>query len=146
MATKTKYRKGNRIIEFEEEGVSFILPQELDDYYVRREDITIKPGEGYPYRRDVIQVSLLKIGWCKWRKKNFDAKLTLRVYYDDRDVARAIAEDHTQPFILIHDDNNWHIPAAQKVNHVPITGHAKWVGYMDATIDAWDDPLIGVGP
>ena len=137
---------GNRIIEFEDEGVDFILPQELDDYYVRREDRRKIPHNKYKFYRDVIRVSLNKIGLFKWRKKNFDAKLILRVYYDQTDVDRAKAAGHEAPFILIHDGKNWHIPATDKVIHQPVAGHARWTWYMDATIDAWDDPLIGVGP
>ena len=156
------YQKGNRIIEFKEEGVIFILPEALDKVYVGRESITIKPVDGYPDRRDVIQVSLVEIANPPVKKDLLNTDLTLLVYYNREDEARAIKnrekealakevpteEKYTdKPCVLLHDGNKWHRSKDDQVTYGPGPGE-PWVGSMMIKMDKnkWDDPLIGVGP
>jgi len=80
---------GNRIIEFEEEGVIFILPQEMDKVYIRREDLGVKHTD-LLNPRPVIRVDLLDTGAEDPSEGNIiGTYITLIVYYNYDDKVRA---------------------------------------------------------
>lgn len=137
---------GNRIIEFEEEGVIFILPQELDNVYIRREKIgDVKKGGDSP-NRHVIRVSLLEIGDLAEDKDILGIDLTLLVYYDYDDLVHAKKNDYDKPLLFIHDGDDWRRPADKSVIYQSVAGSKKWLGFARVKMSRWDDPLISWGP
>jgi hypothetical protein len=134
----------NRIIEFEEEGVLFILPRALDEVHIHREDLESIKAESP--KRDVIQVSLLEIGGTAEEKDLKGSDLTLIVYYTYDDAVRAKKANLDKPFLLIHDGRTWHEFKGRNVIYQSMSGSRKWVGSLMIKMSKWDDPLIAVGP
>ncbi|MES0344626.1 MAG: hypothetical protein ABUK16_10995 [Anaerolineales bacterium] len=141
----------NRVIEFEEEGVIFILPPELDDVYVKREPLNPKTHTKYKNKRDVIRVNLIVSADAADKLAEVDLELTLIVYYTYEDAFRAKDEGNKKPFPLIYDDENdklYEPHLDRKVIYQPVVGSRRWVGSMMIKMSKkkWDDPLISVGP
>ena len=131
---------GNRIIEFEDEGVIFILPEGKDHLYVKREEL----GETLE-SRPVIRVSILDTGVEDLRKgqQNFlTTDMTLIVYYNYDDLIRAKKAGREKPNIIIDSDE---VPDILHIYHT-VSGSRKWVGYMMVKMNREGDPLISVGP
>ena len=131
---------GNRIIEFEEEGVIFILPEDKDHLYVKREEL----GETLE-SRPVIRVSILDTGVKDLREGQqniLTTDMTLIVYYNYDDLIRAKKAGREKPNIIIDSDE---VPDILHIYHT-VSGSRKWVGYMMVKMNREGDPLISVGP
>ena len=131
---------GNRIIEFEDEGVIFILPEDKDHLYVKREEL----GETLE-SRPVIRVSILDTGVKDLREGQqniLTTDMTLIVYYNYDDLIRAKKAGREKPNIIIDSDE---VPDILHIYHT-VSGSRKWVGYMMVKMNREGDPLISVGP
>ena len=134
------YWKGNRIIEFEEEGVKFILTEELDNLHVKRE--TLDAPDDYE-GRPVICVDLFVNNEKQELKNLGEIDLTLIVYYTEDDLDRARTAGRVKPHIII---DSMQVPD-KKLFYRKVSGSKKWLGYMMAKMNSkTGDPLIGVGP
>ncbi|MBW1946284.1 MAG: hypothetical protein JRJ51_26255, partial [Deltaproteobacteria bacterium] len=122
----------NRIIEFEAEGVIFILPRELDNVYIRREKFTDSDNIDGDVKepRTVIRVSLLEIGEKNSEKELLDAELTLIVYYNYDDVLRAKKKDRDEPLLIIGEEDEEYMFEGFSAIYQTVSGSKKWLGYV----------------
>jgi hypothetical protein len=140
---------GNRIIEFEEEGVKFILPQELDHVFVERlEPKDVGGDKNFTPNRYVINFRLFDKRNPGEEIGEFDPALTLLVFYDPKDLEYATGKDEAKPVLGIHYGARWHKPGdiEGKVTFDPVPKHERWIGFARVEIKTWDDPLISWGP
>jgi len=145
---------GDRIIEFEEEGVICILPEALDKVYIRREDLGVE-HRGLLEARPVIRVTILDKRTDNPSKGNIiGTDITLIVYYNYDDKVRA-QKAHKKnpekvspyPIIIIEDENKTVVPfGGSSVVHRTVSENKKWLGYVMVKMNRTGDPLISLGP
>ena len=139
----------NRIIEFKEEGVKFIIPNELDHVFVEKLDLKEVGGdENFFPNRYVLNFRLFDDRKPGEEIGEFEPALTLLVFYDPKDLAYATGKGKTEPVLGIHYGAGWHKPGdiKGKVTFDPISDHERWIGVARVEITTWDDPLISWGP
>jgi len=142
---------GNRIIEFVDEGVRFILPSTLDGVFIERLTTeSIDRDKHFTPGRFVLEVLMFKKANKNADIPKFEQKLKLLVNFDQGDVDRAQSKDKTLkfPVLGIYDGKRWHKPGDTegKVTYGPPFSAGRWVGSVELAIEAWNDPGIGWGP
>lgn len=146
------YRKGNRIIEFEEEGVVFTFPPDLDYVFVKRLEIEEREGDGeFNPNRYVLNVLMftkeeIDEDILKFRQK---LKLLVKFKQTDLDYVTGLDRDLEYPVLGIFDGERWHklVSTQDKVYFEKYPKPVNdWLGYAKVELDAWEDPLISWGP
>ena len=138
----------NRIIEFEKEGVIFILPQKLDKVHVQREDFEDSDDvDGHGKEpRTVIRVSLTEIDEENTTEELLDTDLTLIVYYNYDDLIRAKKKKLEYPPLIIGEGENKYQFKTTEAIYQTVSGSKKWLGYVMVKMRRKGDPPIRYGP
>jgi len=132
---------GNRIIEFEEEGAIFILPENLDHIFIWREELATKQVK-LSDPRPVIRVDIKNVRETDEVIPFGDAEITLIVYYNYDDMVRANKAGEESPYIIIDGEPF----KGDLLAHRTISDSKKWLGYIMVKLNRIGDPLISVGP
>lgn len=145
-----------RIIDFDDEGVTFIFPAALDDIFVERfPKKTPKAGSRFQMKRFLINVKLFKKTGDKITyPSKFNPPFKIEIHYKDIDDTNAGGSAQKQ--CGYHDGTGWVIfdqnthgfkPKVYNPNNSAIPKPKKaHKGAGVAKISTWPDPVVGWGP
>lgn len=152
MANVTSNRKGDRVVDFDEEGVTFIFPPELDDIFVLRKDLYKPPTKGgFEAKRPIINVKLFRIQNGKALPiTTFKPSFQIEIHYkesDDKDGKEcAFWIESTETWVKFTEKDHGFIPEKYdpKKHKKKIKDKYKGIGVV--SISEWPDPVMGWGP
>jgi hypothetical protein len=162
---KMAKKKGDRVIEFTEEGVIFTIPESLDHVFIKRlptPDESPQNGEdGFEAREVVFNFKpFTDKDEINKEKEDPDPYITMQVYFTD-DTLKKVSGDFSTLQLGYYDGTKWKVyKKAIKDKNGNIIDKKdnfkkqkyekkkkdKWTGHGSVELRDLPDPLIGWGP